>query len=106
MNIVLADSEEFRRVKKGKEKAREEKRILGLIILRGEVIVSMSAEAPPPAARGRQVAVATSGLGKAAGRGLPMSEAALAGLAGPVHGVGGPAHGLMQPGARPHGMPP
>jgi len=50
MNLVLADTEEFRRVGgKGKEKDEKViKRSLGLVILRGEIIVSMSVEAPPP----------------------------------------------------------
>lgn len=50
MNIVLADCEEFRRVG-GKGKNKEEKiikRTLGLTVLRGEIIVSMSIEGPPP----------------------------------------------------------
>ncbi|KAJ1605976.1 hypothetical protein OIY81_3344 [Cryptosporidium canis] len=46
MNLVLSDCQEYRRVKKGEE-SKELKRSLGLIMLRGENIVTFVAEAPP-----------------------------------------------------------
>ena len=61
MNLVLADTEEFRKNKRKQTKPtapgasatqtieQEEKRTLGLIILRGAQIVSVSVESPPPA---------------------------------------------------------
>jgi len=100
MNLVLADCEEFRKIKsKGKGNAnqgdREEKRALGLVILRGEIIVNLSVVAPPPAKAAKPKAavnVQTPGISRPAGRGIPAAS-----LSGPVRGLGGPAQQIMQP---------
>ena len=100
MNLVLADTEEFRRIKrKSTTKAQtdgmeqEEKRTLGLVILRGEQVVSLSVDAPPVSENSGRLAPIQSGFGtaKPIGRGLSAANIAVppVGLSGPARGVGG-----------------
>jgi small nuclear ribonucleoprotein B and B' len=89
MNLVLADTEEFRRVKRKQAKSTapgaaappvveaEEKRTLGLTIVRGAHIISLSVESPPPAD-------ASSRLGASAPGGATSTLAAGAGIARPA----------------------
>jgi small nuclear ribonucleoprotein B and B' len=100
MNLVLADTEEFRRVKRKPTKSTtsapgassssaplvetEEKRTLGLTIVRGAHIISLSVESPPPADPAARLGTsapggasaatlaAGPGISKPAGRGLPV----------------------------------
>lgn len=105
MNLVLADCEEFRTVKQKSGDAVEEKRALGLIVLRGNTIVSMVVESPPPVgdAMNRQSAAPQMmanmpGMARPGMRGPPMPmnmpppgmPPAPMGLAGPMPGMGGP----------------
>ncbi|BDD58535.1 hypothetical protein MPDQ_002542 [Monascus purpureus] len=121
MNLVLADTEEFRRVKRKSKPAAgpsnaplveaEEKRTLGLTIVRGTNVVSCSVDGPPPAdpsarlgtgvpgAAAAATLAAGPGVSKPAGRGLPI------GLGGPAAGVGGPPPPAGFPGFPPGGFP-
>ncbi|GFY89004.1 small nuclear ribonucleoprotein associated protein B [Actinidia rufa] len=98
MNLVIGDCEEFRKLPPAKGKKnedREERRTLGLVLLRGEEVISMTVEGPPlptsPAlSPPPPAAMAGPGMGRAAGRGTiaaPLIQAQ-PGLAGPVRGVG------------------
>jgi len=119
MNMVLCDCEEFRRLGvKGKaNEEREEKRSLGLVLLRGEAVVSIQVESPPSSEEARRVAPAAAGpgAGRAAGRAMPNATmSAPAGLRGPAAGIGASGNtmapnmgrGMMMPPPGMPGMPP
>lgn len=115
---MLSDTEEFRTMRKGSRanviEERQEKRNLGLIILRGENVVSIAVEGPPPPSASGRLAPGGPGRASGAGRGaMPvpgMGGVAPVGLgAAPVAGVGGAGGSVMAPpgmgrGMRPPGM--
>ncbi|WVO14795.1 hypothetical protein L204_102433 [Cryptococcus depauperatus] len=135
MNFVLAECEEFRTVKGKKAKGSttneptpttQQKRTLGLVILRGETIVSVSVEGPPPIQKDEPNLIPGPGKGMAAGRGMPLGVGAPgamaarpmpyarpppgfpAGMPGMPPGMppGFPPAGGLPPGMPPTGMPP
>ncbi|VDN02140.1 unnamed protein product [Thelazia callipaeda] len=91
MNILLCDCEELRRIKPkpGKKIAEvgEEKRMLGLVLLRGEHIVSMTVQAHEQDDDSKQ-------MGKAGNIGGPgAARPAGRGIGQPMGGPPGPAPG-------------
>ena len=130
MNLVLADAEEFRRLKKKKtsdtnddneslNNGEDVRRVLGFVLLRGEEVVSLAVEGPPvrvkkikpQAADGGGGIPLGAGVARPAGRGAPMpgmmpSSGAAAAVGQPL--AGGPPPGMMMPppGFRPGMGPP
>ena len=96
LNLVLSEAEEFRTVRsKGAlVEERLEKRSLGLVLVRGENVVSLAVEGPPPPSVSGKLMPGGPGQASSAGRGAapaapPLGGAPPMGLgAAPVHGVG------------------
>lgn len=123
MNLVLADCEEFRKVKRkggkttgapgaagsGQTVETEEKRMLGLAIVRGATVVSCSVDGPPPSDPAARLGNSAPGgaptmpsaVQSGPGISRPAGRGAGIGLQGPAAGVGGPGF----PGAG-FGVPP
>jgi len=111
MNLVLAECEEFRRVRAkrkaeetGERPEQEIKRSLGLVILRGEIVVSLTVEGPPPVVDDDKKNAMMPGPG----RGMPASRGMGIMPPGPPMPFGGPPGmpGPPPPGFRPPGFPP
>ena len=105
LNLVLSEAEEFRILRKSGTallEERQERRSLGLVLVRGENVVSLAVEGPPPPSK-------SSAMG-GRGRGMPpppMQQQAPPGGApmglgaAPMHGVGAP--GMVPPPPPPGG---
>jgi small nuclear ribonucleoprotein B and B' len=109
MNLVLADTDEFRTITvKGSKEEKEEKRTLGLVLLRGETVLTISVDG----ALNKQAQNTDRVKQQEKGQGLPgpgQASGAARGLTGPTKGVGGPAMAAMAPMPMPpmfRGMPP
>ncbi|KAH9261026.1 hypothetical protein BASA81_000730 [Batrachochytrium salamandrivorans] len=78
MNLVLSDCQEYRKIKRKRGEQefeeREESRTLGLVLLRGESVVSIQVEAPPK--KRTKLANPGGGRGVAVGRGEGLVAAA------------------------------
>ena len=102
MNVILGDCEEMRKVKPKKSGEKEERRVLGLVLLRGEHLISLTVVGPPVQEDRRvplvnQPGAGGPGMGRAAGRGAgPVGVAP--GLQGPAPGFGAPGSHMMAPG--------
>jgi len=104
LNLVLSEAEEFRILRKSGAallEERTERRSLGLVLIRGENVVSLAVEGPPPPS-GKSaggIAVASRGRGSSMSgmpSGPPPPGSVPMGLgAAPMHGVGAP--GMMPP---------
>lgn len=107
MNMVLSDCQEFRVTKKSRslDNPTEESRTLGLVILRGETIISCSVEGPPPDQRGDRMDI-DSGRGGFGfgGRGGPSSRGG--GFGGARGGARGGRGGGLSSGSGRSGPPP
>ena len=106
MNIVLGECEEHRKLgKKGAKEEKEEKRVLGLVLLRGDNVVSLSVEGPPPPEPSQRLAPGGPGSAAAVGRGMPVAPGGPPGMGMPPPGAGMPPPGMGMPPPG-MGMPP
>ncbi|KDD73194.1 hypothetical protein H632_c2439p0, partial [Helicosporidium sp. ATCC 50920] len=81
MNLVLGDAEEYCTLPPKKnipEQDREKRRVLGLVIVRGDEVVDLTIEGPPPVDHSRMSRGGPApgpGMGRAMGRGMAMGVA-------------------------------
>jgi small nuclear ribonucleoprotein B and B' len=112
LNLVLSEADEFRTLKSKGGAAvleeRTEKRSLGLVLIRGENVVSLAVEGPPPPSVSGKLTPGGPGQAVGAGRGVAAPPPPMMQQGGPAPGLGAaPVHGLGGgPPPPPPGMPP
>jgi small nuclear ribonucleoprotein B and B' len=97
MNLVLSEAEEFRILRSSKGAVLEErleKRNLGLVLIRGENVISLAVEGPPPPTMTAGIKVMPGGPGMA--RGIGRGTATAMGMP-PVSTTGNNVRNAMQP---------
>ena len=109
LNLVLSEAEEFRTLKSKGGAAlleeRTEKRSLGLVLIRGENVVSLAVEGPPPNTAAK-LAPGGPGIARGSGRGSMPVPPPNAPPHMPAPGLGhAPVGGALPPGMG-RGMPP
>ena len=121
LNLVLSEAEEFRTIKSkggaGLLEERTEKRSLGLVLIRGENVINLAVDGPPPPSGTSRLTPGGPGQARGAGRGIvPQTQPGIPtsyhggpamGLgAGPIHGIGGGVGFQPPPGGGGMGGPP
>ena len=101
LNLVLSEAEEFRILRKSGAallEERTERRSLGLVLVRGENVVSLAVEGPPPPSVKSAGAIPVVGRGRGSGGSEPPPSGIPMGLgAAPMHGVGAPGMNAPPP---------
>jgi small nuclear ribonucleoprotein B and B' len=110
LNLVLSEAEEFRMLKKSGTAAvleeRTEKRTLGLVLIRGENVISLAVEGPPPPSAGKSAAGGGAAAASSRGRGTAAVPPPPPGLGVPMGLGAAPMHGIGAPGMMPPPPPP
>ena len=98
MNVVLSETEEYIKIKAKKQGDidREKKRTLGLVLVRGDNIISLSAESPP-SQNIKKITTSEKVPGQTSALGRGEKIEAQAGLSGPGRGVGISSNSTMNP---------
>lgn len=95
LNFVLADCEEFRLLRKGGSTGQSERRSLGMIVLRGEEIVSVSQETGAPPRGGNKARIPASSTTTSTTTANTMNIPPPGSVPMPPSGLAGPMPGMF-----------